>query len=35
MFLYGYVWDNGIDLPRDDERKRETYVLSTPKTRLQ
>jgi len=34
MFLYGYVWDNGIDLPRDDERKRETYVLSTPKSRL-
>ena len=34
MFLYGYVWDNGIELPEDNERKRETYVLSTPQTRL-
>jgi len=34
MFLYGYVWDNGIVLPEDNERKRETYVLNTPSTRL-
>jgi hypothetical protein len=31
MFLKGYVWDNGIELPEDNERKRETYVLNTPK----
>lgn len=34
MFLKGYVWDNGIVLPEDNERKKETYVLNTPSTRL-
>lgn len=34
MFLKGYVWDNGIELPVEDNRKRETYVLNTPESRL-
>jgi outer membrane protein assembly factor BamB len=34
MFLKGYVWDNGIVLPTDNNKKRETYVLNTPKERL-
>jgi hypothetical protein len=34
MFLKGYVWDDGIDLPSQENKKRETYVLNTPNTRL-
>lgn len=34
MFLKGYVWDNGIELPAQENKKRETYVLNTPDTRL-
>lgn len=34
MFLKGYVWDNGIDLPKQENKKRETYVLNTPNKRL-
>lgn len=34
MFLKGYVWDNGILLPEDNNKKRETYVLNTPESRL-
>ena len=34
MFLKGYAWDNGIELPAQENKKRETYVLNTPDTRL-
>lgn len=31
MYLMGYVWDNGIDLTKEELPKvRELYVLSTP-----
>jgi hypothetical protein len=34
MFLKGYVWDDGISLPEIENKKRETYTLNTPSTRL-
>lgn len=30
MYMKGYVWDNGLVLDRDDNKKRHTYVLTTP-----
>lgn len=30
MYMKGYVWDNGLVLDRDDNKKRHTYVLNTP-----
>jgi hypothetical protein len=32
MFLRGYVWDNGIELPVDNNEKKEIYVLNTPQS---
>lgn len=34
MFLKGYVWDDGINFPKQENKKRKTYVLNTPDTRL-
>jgi len=34
MFLKGYVWDDGICLPRKKDQPMELFVLNTPKDKL-